>query len=323
MSGPTDAAPSPRVPPRPGMVWVPGGTFRMGSDRFYPEERPVRAARVGGFWIDRHPVTNRQFVRFAQATGYVTVAERAPDPARYPGAPAANLVPGSMVFFPTPGPVDLRDNARWWRWTPGADWRHPRGPGSSIALLAAHPVVHVALDDVLAYCAWAEVGLPTEAEWERAARGSRDQAVFPWGDDERPDGFPMANTWQGQFPWQNTEEDGYRYTSPVGSYPANDFGLLDMVGNVWEWTADWYAAARDEAGGTACCGAPRSGDGAAAASVDPANARSGMPRKVVKGGSHLCAPNYCLRYRPAARQPQETDTGMSHVGFRCVARPAS
>jgi sulfatase modifying factor 1 len=309
------------TPPRPGMVWIPGGTFRMGSDRFYPEERPVREVRVDGFWIDRHPVTYDQFSRFVAATGYVTVAERPPDPALYPGAPPENLVAGSMVFTMTSVPVDLSNYANWWAWTPGANWRHPHGPGSSSAELANHPVVQVALADVEAYCAWAGAALPTEAEWEYAARGGLDVAIFNWGDEERPDGQVMANTWQGHFPWQNSKEDGHLFTSPVGSYPANGYGLLDMAGNVWEWTADWYAVANRFAPTQGCClpHNPRGGD--REASVNPHHAQFRIPRKVVKGGSHLCAPSYCFRYRPAARQPQDIDTGMSHLGFRCAVRP--
>jgi formylglycine-generating enzyme required for sulfatase activity len=299
------------------MVWIPGGAFRMGSDRFYPEERPVREVRVERFWIDRHPVTNRQFSRFVAATGYVTVAERAPDPALYPGAPPENLVAGSMVFWPTSGPVDPRDQTQWWAWTPGADWRRPRGPLSSSAELMDHPVVHVALRDAEAYCAWAGTDLPTEAEWEYAARGGLDGAIFTWGDEERPGGQFMANTWQGHFPWQNSREDGFVSTSPVGSYPANGYGLLDMAGNVWEWTKDWYAVPNPALPPAACCSA----GGAREASFNPRQAHFRIPRKVVKGGSHLCAPSYCFRYRPAARQPQDIDTGMSHLGFRCVVRP--
>jgi sulfatase modifying factor 1 len=297
------------------MVWIPGGAFRMGSHDFYSEERPVREAHVAGFWIDRHPVTNQQFSRFVAATRYVTVAEQRPDPALYPGAPAENLVAGSMVFVPTAGPVDLHDNAQWWVWTPGANWRHPWGPESSIAGLSDHPVVHVALRDVEAYCAWAGADLPTEAEWEFAARGGLDGAVFTWGDEERPNGEIMANIWQGHFPWLNTREDGYVSTSPVGSFPANGYGLLDMAGNVWEWTKDWYALPSPAPPARACCAAARE------ASINPQQAHFRIPRKVVKGGSHLCAPNYCFRYRPAARQPQDIDTGMSHIGFRAVVRP--
>jgi formylglycine-generating enzyme required for sulfatase activity len=303
------------------MVWIPGGAFRMGSDQFYPEERPVREVEVAGFWIDRHPVTNQQFARFVAATKYVTVAERAPDPALYPGAPPENLVAGSMVFVPTVGPIELNNAAQWWVWTPGADWRQPQGPQSSINDLEHHPVVHVALEDVEAYCAWAGAALPTEAEWEYAARGGRDQAIFTWGDDERPQGRFMANTWQGYFPWRNTKEDGYVYTSPVGTYPANGYGLVDMAGNVWEWTSDWFTVGPRTEPAPSCCMAPRREDDAREASVNPAMARFGIPRKVVKGGSHLCAPSYCFRYRPAARQPQDIDTGMSHLGFRCAIHP--
>lgn len=302
------------------MVWIRGGTFQMGSNQFYPEERPERHVRVEPFWIDRHAVTNGQFARFVAATRYVTVAERAPDPTLYPGAPAENLVAGSMVFMPTAGPVDLTNATRWWAWTPGADWRHPRGPGSSIDGLAEHPVVHVALADAEAYCAWIGGELPTEAEWEFAARGGLDGAVFAWGNEERPGGQCMANTWQGHFPWENTREDGYAYTSPVGSFPANGYGLLDVTGNVWEWTADWYAVARAGQPSVGCCTAVGYRSDDREASVDPRAARFRIPRKVVKGGSHLCAPSYCFRYRPAARQPQDIDTGMSHLGFRTVVR---
>ncbi len=305
--------------PRPGRVWIPGGVFRMGSDAFYPEERPVREVRVDGFWIDRHPVTNGQFSRFIAATGYVTVAEQLPDPALYPGAPAENLVAGSMVFTPTSGPVSLENPAAWWRWTPGASWRHPRGIGVPTPDLAQHPVTHVALADIDAYCAWAGASLPTEAEWEYAARGGLDGAIFAWGDEERPNGQFMANTWQGHFPWQNTREDGHLYTSPVGSYPANGYGLLDMIGNVWEWTADWYATKPTQPTG-GCCAPASTLAAQREASINPAQPHFRIPRRVVKGGSHLCAPSYCFRYRPAARQPMDIDTGMSHLGFRTVVR---
>ncbi|MFN8591761.1 MAG: formylglycine-generating enzyme family protein [Thermomicrobiales bacterium] len=297
------------------MVWIPGGTFQMGSRDFYLEECPVRTVHVDGFWIDRHPVTNEQFSRFVAATAYVTVAEHAPDPVLYPGAPAESLAPGSMVFVGSPGPVDLGNLANWWAWVPGADWRHPRGPGSSLEGLAHHPVVHVACADVQAYCAWAGGDLPTEAEWEFAARGGLNGAVFTWGNDERPNGQIMANTWQGQFPWRNTGEDGFAFTSPVGSFPANGYGLLDMAGNVWEWTQDWYTVVPAAPDAYRCCPGGRQDPGTANASI------TRVPRKVIKGGSHLCAPNYCFRYRPAARQPQDVDTGTSHLGFRIVVRP--
>jgi formylglycine-generating enzyme required for sulfatase activity len=285
-------------PPAPGMAPVPGGAFTMGSEAFYPEERPVREVAVEGFWIDRHPVTVAEFRRFVKATGHVTLAEHPPDPADYPDADPALLVPGSLVFRPTPGPVALDDWRRWWHWVPGACWRRPEGPGSDVYTRARHPVVHIAHADAEAYAAWAGKALPTEVEWERAARGGLDGAVYTWGDDPAPAGGPMANTWQGEFPWR-----GHRGTSPVGRFPANGFGLHDMAGNVWEWTADAWAAA-DAAG--SCCTAAEPG--------------AQIPRRVIKGGSHLCAPSYCLRYRPAARQGEAVDSSTSHIGFRCVVR---
>ena len=212
------------------MVWIPGGTFRMGSEDFYPEERPVHDVTVDGFWMDRHAVTNEQFARFVEETGYVTVAERAPKPEDFPGAPPENLVPGSMVFQKRTGPVDLRNYANWWAWVPGASWRHPRGPASSLDGLGRHPVVHVAYEDVEAYARWAGKDLPTEAEWEFAARGGLDGATFTWGNEEFPDGKAMVNAWQGEFPWQNLLTDGHEGTSPVGSFPPNGYGLYDMAG---------------------------------------------------------------------------------------------
>ncbi len=302
------------------MVWIPGGTFTMGDARFYPEERPLRPTAVEGFWIDRCPVTHQQFSRFVAAAGYLTVAEQLPDPALYPGAPPENLVAGSMVFTPPAGPVSLENAAAWWRWLPGASWRNPRGVGVPARDLAHHPVTHVALADVEAYCAWAGAALPTEAEWEYAARGGLEGAIFAWGDEERPNGQFMANTWQGHFPWQNTWEDGHHFTSPVGSYPGNGYGLLDMAGNVWEWTADWYAMRpTPEPGG--CCAPGTALTTPRDVSINPAQPHFRIPRRVVKGGSHLCAPGYCFRYRPAARQPMDIDTGMSHLGFRTVVRP--
>lgn len=306
-------------PPAADMEWVPGGTFLMGSDRHYPEEAPALEAEVGGFWIDRHQVTNAGFAEFVRATGYVTVAERPLDPADYPGAPAENLLPGSMVFSATAGPVDLRDYGNWWAWVPGASWRAPEGPGSSLAGRDDHPVVHVAHEDAAAYAEWAGKALPSEAEWERAARGGLDGAEFVWGDDKLVDGRPPANWWQGEFPWQNTRDDGYERTAPVGSFPANGYGLHDMAGNVWEWTDDWFVLDRATAGG--CCAPPGPRSGTREESQNPHRPQFRVPRKVVKGGSFLCADNYCMRYRPAARQAQDVDTGMSHIGFRCVVRP--
>jgi formylglycine-generating enzyme len=288
-----------------GMRWVPGGTFAMGSEDFYPEERPVRRAEVAGFWMDEHPVTVEEFARFVTATGYVTVAERPLDAADYPDADPGLLVPGALVFRPTRGPVPLDDYTQWWRYVPGASWRSPGGPATTVEGRRLHPVVQVAFEDAAAFAAWAGKDLPTEAEWEFAARGGLEGAVFAWGDEHFPDGTPAANTWQGEFPWQNLMLDGYAGTSPVGSFPPNGYGLFDVCGNVWEWTTSWFTPA---AAATAVCCAP------------PPAAGERFPRRVIKGGSHLCAPNYCLRYRPAARQAESVDTSTSHIGFRCVVR---
>ncbi len=294
------------------MVWIPGGTFRMGSEAHYPEEAPVHEADVRGFWMDEHPVTNLDFLRFVKATGYETFCQRAPDASQYPGAKPEMLVPGSVIFRRSSGPVDLGNPYNWWDWLPGADWQHPEGPGSSIAGRERHPVVHVAFTDAEAYAQWASKELATEAEWEFAARGGLDGAEFAWGDEMMPKNKPMANTWQGEFPHENLLVDGFEGTSPVGSFPANGYGLVDMIGNVWEWTTDWYTATHEAA--SPCCGAdPRT------ESIDP-NDPSAIPRKVMKGGSHLCAPNYCRRYRPAARMAQAVDTSTCHLGFRCISR---
>jgi formylglycine-generating enzyme len=288
------------------MVELPGGTFRMGSADFYPEERPVREVSVGRFWIDRHLVTVAGFRRFVKDTGHVTWAEQQPDSADYPDADPELLVPGSLVFRRTAGPVDLRDYRNWWTWMPGADWRHPEGPGSNVGGRERHPVTHVAHADATAYAEWAGKSLPDEAEWEYAARGGLDGAIFTWGDEFAPKGRMMANTWQGEFPWQNLLLDRFEATSPVGTYPPNGYGLYDMAGNVWEWTDDWFTTPAAETG--SCC-APQ---------LPLADER--FPRKVIKGGSHLCAPNYCLRYRPAARQGEAVDTSTGHIGFRCLVR---
>ena len=297
-------------------VAIPGGTFRMGSDDFYPEERPAHRVTVDGFRIDAHPVTNEEFADFVAATGYVTTAERVPDPAAYPGVDRALLVPGSLVFRAPTGPVPLDDVRRWWSYTPGACWRRPTGPGSSIAGLERHPVVHVTHEDAAAYAAWRGAALPTEAEWEYAARGGLDGAAYAWGDDPAPEGRPMANTWQGEFPWQNLALDGHAGTSPVGSFPPNGYGLYDMTGNVWEWTDDFFVARHRAELAKPCC-VPRN---PRVTEQPGAAARHDPPRRVVKGGSHLCAPSYCLRYRPAARQGEAIDTSTSHIGFRCVIR---
>ncbi len=311
---------APGEPPQPDLVWIPGGTFSMGSNDHYPEEAPVRRVTVDGFWMDPYQVTNAQFARFVRETDYVTVAERRPDPALYPDAPPENLVPGSLVFQKTKGPVDLRYINQWWVWTPGACWRRPEGPRSSIKKRKHHPVVHIAYEDALAYAGWAGKTLPSEAEWEFAARGGLEGAAFVWGDEHFPDGKPVANTWQGEFPWQNHNTDGFENTSPVGSFPPNGFGLYDMAGNVWDWTTDWWTEAHPKEAEKACCIPHNPRGGREEESFDVSAPQFRVPRKVVKGGSHLCAPNYCLRYRPAARRPQMIDTGTTHIGFRCIVR---
>ena len=292
---------------RDSMIWVPGGNFLMGSDKFYREERPVRGEAVRGFWIDQYPVTNEQFLRFVSATGYVTSAERLPNAEDYPDATASLLVPGSLVFRKPNRPVDLRDYRAWWEYVPSADWRHPEGPGSTIEGRNSHPVVHVSYEDACAYAVWAKKQLATESEWEFAARGGLDGATYAWGEEFAPDGRAMANTWHGRFPWENLKSHGYEGTSPVDAFAPNGYGLHDMIGNVWEWTASLFASCQTASSKTSCC---------AAHGPD-----THLARRVVKGGSHLCAPNYCQRYRPAARQGETPDTTTCHIGFRCVVRP--
>jgi formylglycine-generating enzyme required for sulfatase activity len=308
----------PQRPPGPApakdMVWVPEGSFLMGSEDFYPEERPVHRVTVDGFWMDSHPVTNAEFRRFVKATGHLTLAERPPEAADYPDADPELLVPGALVFQPSSGPVDLRDWRAWWAWIPGADWRHPEGPGSTLHGRDRHPVVQVAYEDALAYAAWAGKALATEAEWEYAARGGLEGKVFCWGDDLAPKGRWMANTWQGEFPWQNLLTDRYAGTSPVGAFPPNGYGLADMAGNVWEWTSDFFTPRHPDEVARPCC-VPHNPQVAS-----PVLAEA-IPRRVIKGGSHLCAPSYCLRYRPAARQGEAVDTSTGHIGFRCIVRP--
>jgi formylglycine-generating enzyme required for sulfatase activity len=320
-------------------VRIPGGEFSMGSDQFYADERPVHRVAVADFLIDPHPVTNAQFAEFVDATGYVTVAERPLDASLYPDANPADLVPGSLAFKPTAGPVDLSDWRQWWAWAPDAQWRHPFGPNSSIGDRPTHPVLQVCFEDAQAYADWAGVRLPTEAEWEYASRGGVDGATYAWGEELHPGGVLMANNWQGKFPYLNTGADGWVGTSPVGTFPANPFGLVDMIGNTWEWTASYYAPSHRAAAGAqspttgpsanllspvATAGEEGCGDGCtcgpsdarlASASAEPG---SEIPRRVLKGGSHLCAPEYCLRYRPAARSPQAEDSGTTHISFRCA-----
>jgi formylglycine-generating enzyme required for sulfatase activity len=289
----------------------------MGSNHHYPEEAPTHWVTVGGFWMDKYLVTNAQFSLFVEMTGYVTVAERVPRAEDYPGARPEMLVPGSVVFQKPDGPVDLRD-CSWWSWMPGASWRRPLGPQSSLKGLAKHPVVHIAYEDAEAYAKWAKKDLPTEAEWEFAARGGLEGAVYTWGDEFAPGGKMMANTWQGVFPFENLLTDGFERTSPVGAFSQNGYGLYDMAGNVWEWTTDWY---QEHSKATMpCCASfdPRGGE--IETSYDPRTPEIRIPRKVLKGGSYLCAPNYCLRYRPAARIPQQVDSGTCHQGFRCILR---
>jgi formylglycine-generating enzyme len=288
------------------MRWIAGGTFRMGAELTYPEEAPVHDVTVGGFRIDEFAVTNADFAEFVEAAGYVTVAERPLDPAAYPDVEPELLKPGGAVFFIPSSGVSVHDIRSRWAFVPGACWRHPDGPSSTIEGHEREPVVQVAFEDAVAYAAWAGKELPTEAEWEFAARGGLDGALFCWGDEFNPGGQWMANTWQGPFPHRDLDLDGYAGRAPVGSFPPSGYGLYDMAGNVWEWTTDWYAD-RDAAGPQAkCCAAT------------PPEARGDA--KVIKGGSYLCAPNYCRRYRPAARYPQAIDTSTCHIGFRCVIR---
>jgi len=292
----------------------------MGSDNHYPEEAPAHHVTVDPFWIDHAPVTNREFHAFVRATGYVTFAEIAPDPKDYPGALPNMLKAGSLVFNPPNHPVDTDNWSQWWTFKFGANWRRPYGPRSSISGLHNHPVVHVAYTDALAYANWAGKDLLTEAEWEFAARGGLDGAEFAWGGDLTPGGRQMANTWQGAFPHENLAMDGYPRTSPVSAFPPNGYGVYDMIGNVWEWTSDWSSPKHEADAAKTCCIPINPRGGRQAASYDPCVPDSMIPRKVLKGGSHLCAPNYCRRYRPAARHPEPVDTSTSHVGFRCVVR---
>lgn len=307
----------------PGMAWVPGGTFVMGTDEqdAYEHERPAHQVKVNGFWMDEAEVTNAQFKRFAEATSYITVAERKPTWEEIkkqspPGTPApadSLMVPGALVFNPPKQPVMLNDYSQWWKWLPGTDWKHPEGPGSNLEGRMQHPVVHIAFEDAKAYCAWAGKRLPTEAEWEFASRGGAQLQRYAWGNDIKHNGMFMANTFQGSFPYHNSADDGFERLAPVKSYPPNAYGLYDMIGNVWEWTSDWYhieyfnVLARNNV------------------SVNPPGPDKPYDpnepyaiKRVSKGGSFLCADDYCVNYRPSARQGTAFDSGMSNLGFRCV-----
>ena len=300
-----------------GMRLIQGGTFRMGSELYYPEERPIRRADVASFYLDEVPVTNAAFARFVLAAGYVTEAETVPDANAYVGSGAATFAAGSSVFAASRDD-DVSGLPPWWQFVAGAHWRAPSGPGSTLDNRMDHPVVHITYKDAAAYASWAGKDLPTEAEWEFAARGGLESAEFSWGDELSPGGVTMANYWHGEFPHQNLALDGWDRTSPVGSFPANGYGLYDMIGNVWEWTSDWWTLPRDGASSTQSCCAKRD-DGLPRRSADP-NDVNAVPRRVIKGGSHLCAENYCQRFRPAARHPNAIDTSTSHLGFRCVLR---
>src|SRR5262245_7315035 len=304
----------PAVAP-PGMTWIPGGTFRMGcADCGMPDALPVPA--VDGFWIDTTPVTNAQFDAFVTATGYVTIAERKPDPRDYPGVPPEKLVAGSACFRPPGGPVPLDDPTAWWIYQAGANWKHPEGPDSTLDGRADHPVVHIAWDDAQAYARWAGKRLPTEAEFEFAARGGLDGKRFAWGDELKPGGGWPANIWQGRFPWNDTGEDGYRTTSPVKAFPPNGFGLYDVGGNVWQWCSDWYRP--DYFAHLSAEGVARNPAGPAD-SVDPQE--PSVPKRVQKGGSFICSDQYCARYLVGSRGKGAADSGGANVGFRCV-RPS-
>jgi sulfatase modifying factor 1 len=315
-------------------VWIPGGEFSMGcadprgmpfggSDPMH-DARPIHRVRVGGFWMDANEVTNDRFAEFVAATGYETVAERVPRSEDFPGAPPEKLVAGSIVFTPPTEPVPLRDRAgaahlRWWDYVPGACWRHPTGPDSDLEGRGDEPVVHVAYEDAEAYARWAGKRLPTEAEWEFAARGGLSGAAYPWGSEFKPGGRWMANTWQGRFPGENTAEDGFTGLAPVGRYPANGYGLHDMSGNVWEWCADWYRpdtyAVDAGVGGERVASDPRG----PADSFDPAE--PGQPKRVQRGGSYLCSDQYCSRYIVGTRGKGEVSSATNHIGFRCVKSP--
>jgi sulfatase modifying factor 1 len=315
-SNPRSAGPAPT-----GMVWIPGGEFTMGSAAEKPNERPAHRVKVDEFWMDEHVVTNEEFEQFVKATAYRTTAERKPEWAELkkqlpPGTPKPDesvLVAGLMVFTPSSGPVDLAEMQNFWRWTPGASWRHPEGPGSDLKGREKHPVVQVSWDDAAAYAKWAGKRLPTEAEWEFASRGGLEQKRYAWGDEFKPGGKFMANVWDGAFPYKNTAEDDFVRTAPVKSFPPNAYGLYDMAGNVWQWCSDWYRPDTF---------AQRKGEPVCSNPAGPLKSWSPnhpwQEERVTKGGSFLCHVSYCESYRPSARRGTPSDTGMSHIGFRCV-----
>ena len=308
---PTTAGTEPPGEPPAGMVWVPGGWFTMG-DEVFPDARPLHRVYVDGFWMDAHEVTNADFANFVKETGYVTVAERPIDPAKFPGVPAENLEPGSIVFAPPSGPVPLDNHLRWWSWVKASDWQHPEGPHSDITDRENHPVVQIAWEDAVAYAEWAGKRLPTEAEWERAARGGLESQTYAWGEAAPGEGGWQANIWQGRFPAENTREDGYVAAAPVGSFAPNGYGLFDMSGNVWEWCADWYRA------DTYATSESRNPAGPSS-SHDPQE--PGIPKRVQRGGSFLCHDGYCRRYVPGGRGKGDIESGTNHIGFRCVMVP--
>ena len=290
------------------MAWIPAGSFTMGASEYYPDEGPLKEVTLDGFWIDRYEVTNAQFSKFVDATNYVTVAERQLNPKDFPGIPAESLVPGSVVFIMPTELLNGGNPIQWWQFVPGANWRQPTGPGSDIKGKENYPVVHVAYEDAFSYAKWLGHDLPSEAQWEYAARGGLEQQTYSWGKEFTPANKWQANTWQGMFPVNNTEEDGYVGAAPVGCYPDNGYGLHDVTGNVWEWVADWYYPEHLDEGDVI--------RDEAKTGFDPR--QPGLPVKVIKGGSYLCAENYCMRYRPAARHAQETTLGAAHIGFRTV-----
>ncbi len=326
----TEAAPSAPADGPEGMVWVPGGEFLMGTNdpSAHEAERPAHRVKVDGFWIDATEVTNAQFRRFVEATGYLTMAERPVDwevmktqvPPGTPKPPDEQLVPGSLVFAPPDHMLtneELENLTNWWRWESGADWKHPEGPGSTIEGKDDYPVVHVSHDDAVAYATWAGKRLPTEAEWEKASRGGLEGKKYGWGDVFQPEGKRLANTWQGRFPEATEDEDGYPRIAPVKSFPPNGYGLYDTIGNVWEWCSDWYRTDTYRL------------DGDLGLAVDPKGPEKSydrdepyQPKRVTRGGSFLCSSNFCTNYRPSARRGTATDSGMSHLGFRCVKAPS-